>query len=962
MKSTKGKVITLLVVIGILIIGIGIAILLSNNKDMIEISNQVAKVQEFESNIDMTNVMSYYVDVSNYTVNNEKNSEIRYEYTDTTGDDKYDTCLVTIIPGGDIDTQLLDAGWHVVEKGAIDGDIVAISYEYKTKENLPPAYIPYFENPISIEINPWRIGEDVCRYDWSNNNSTPYDYATVSYKYIDTIGNGKWNACEVTISNVDMEKYTLYKNNSTCEFDSNNRYTISYRSNNHNQDTLLLVTKYGSQNAIQVDIDVNKIGENITELSMDKNATMIQGRSYQLNVKQESLGQEAKNLRWTSSNKNVAVVNQYGIVTAKGPGIATIKVEAVLNKKGAAENLEEGFEGGTATCTVTVTNDNSNQPYFSKTVTKDNIKYEYMDTSGDMRYDKCRVTVSNVTLDELPMGWEISSNAMYKDYGSNATEIIDVDPRDDWEKLITIEVDQIDTQVDIKNETTIQDTKNPGFTVEYRYINVDENNPVWEYCIVTIKTTDIVAPSGSTDGWIHDLDQGTYTKIFIKDGREDVVFRHATITISIDKIGKYTIPVENITLNKIKEEIKEGETTTLVATITPSNAVNKKISWSSSEQSVATVNENGVIRAVSEGVTVITAKAEGTNGEEVTAQCEVTVLPKLIGIEVTNKKIEYTHYDRLDLSELEVTAQYSNGDKGTITEGYTTSLTDGTVLTNGATLTETGDIPITVTYEGKTAQFTIKVVPKLIGLNIDLPYKIIYELGDTLNLEGLTATACYSNETEEEITDYTIEVEGGEELTEIGDKTITVTYKGLQVRFKINVVEEIVNPILHRLEITKPSKTEYEKGDKLDLTELKVYAVYTDGEKIKIENYTIDAENGEELTEVGNKTITIKYGDLEPVSFVITVKEKTDESGNQGGSGNQDENGDGSQGSTGTTSSSKVSNNGKGTNANTAPKTLPKTGIGETIRMYAIAFSIVMTIIGIIVIGSYVRYRKTPRE
>ena len=66
-----------------------------------------------------------------------------------------------------------------------------------------------------------------------------------------------------------------------------------------------------------------------------------------------------------------------------------------------------------------------------------------------------------------------------------------------------------------------------------------------------------------------------------------------------------------------------GETATLIATITPENATNKKLMWSSSDTNIAIVSENGLVTAVGNGMATITATA--ADGSGVSASCEVTV-------------------------------------------------------------------------------------------------------------------------------------------------------------------------------------------------------------------------------------------------------------------------------------------------------------------------------------------------
>ena len=78
--------------------------------------------------------------------------------------------------------------------------------------------------------------------------------------------------------------------------------------------------------------------------------------------------------------------------------------------------------------------------------------------------------------------------------------------------------------------------------------------------------------------------------------------------------------VESVTLNKDALTLTVGQSETLVATIEPENAKNKDLTWSSSQITVATVN-NGTVTAVSPGTAVITVTAEGDK----TDTCTVTV-------------------------------------------------------------------------------------------------------------------------------------------------------------------------------------------------------------------------------------------------------------------------------------------------------------------------------------------------
>lgn len=80
-------------------------------------------------------------------------------------------------------------------------------------------------------------------------------------------------------------------------------------------------------------------------------------------------------------------------------------------------------------------------------------------------------------------------------------------------------------------------------------------------------------------------------------------------------------PVESVSLDKTELEIAVGDEATLTATVLPTNATNKNVTWSSSNKSVATVS-SGVIKGVSTGSAVITVKTD--DGGKI-ATCSVTV-------------------------------------------------------------------------------------------------------------------------------------------------------------------------------------------------------------------------------------------------------------------------------------------------------------------------------------------------
>ena len=135
-----------------------------------------------------------------------------------------------------------------------------------------------------------------------------------------------------------------------------------------------------------------------------------------------------------------------------------------------------------------------------------------------------------------------------------------------------------------------------------------------------------------------------------------------------------TVPVSGIKLDKSALSIEIGQKATVTATIAPSDATNKSITWSSANSSIATVN-NGVVEGVATGETTITAK---TNDGGYSATIPVKVLPKtikvteikLVGVPAETEKGRSTTFSAVitpaDATDMSVTFTSSNPEVATV--------------------------------------------------------------------------------------------------------------------------------------------------------------------------------------------------------------------------------------------------------------------------------------------------------
>ena len=99
--------------------------------------------------------------------------------------------------------------------------------------------------------------------------------------------------------------------------------------------------------------------------------------------------------------------------------------------------------------------------------------------------------------------------------------------------------------------------------------------------------------------------------------------------------------VVSINLDKYNISIARDSTVQLIATALPEYADDRSVVWSSNNENIATVDENGLVTAIGIGETVITATAHDGSGRK--AQCNVTVTPKMVK-QITLNAEEITLY------------------------------------------------------------------------------------------------------------------------------------------------------------------------------------------------------------------------------------------------------------------------------------------------------------------------------
>ena len=291
----------------------------------------------------------------------------------------------------------------------------------------------------------------------------------------------------------------------------------------------------------------------------------------------------------------------------------------------------------------------------------------------------------------------------------------------------------LDSSVNInegkKFSVVVEVNSNSGKTAYLAYERSMQSGKAGYWCTASVKANQSFINS-PYNGW-NDFSNKSYGGNFIIKAFTD----NETTTVDVEKVS----------LNKSATTLTEGESETLTATITPSNATgDKTVKWSSSNEAVAVVDSNGKVTAKKAGTAVITATS--SNGK--TAGCTVTVKQKEIAITGIGLNKSTTSLTEGESETLTATIAPSNATGDKTVKWSSSKEAVAAVDSNGKiTAKKAGTAVITVTCSnGKSASCTVTVKQKEIaitGIGLNKSTTSLTE-GES---ETLTATIAPSNAT-----------------------------------------------------------------------------------------------------------------------------------------------------------------------------------------------------------------------
>ena len=441
---------------------------------------------------------------------------------------------------------------------------------------------------------------------------------------------------------------------------SNNEYTITNFNTNKVGSYSATITYEGISNTFNYEVIEKVILNPLKSINLNKTSgTKYIGETENLTViYNPSNTTDNKNVTWTSSNNNVASINN-GVVTAKGIGNATITAK-VGSLTASYKITVIKHDNPVIVKANTLTYNGKEQELITVSNIKGNICYSYNPISS------CSTNESipkKINAGEYTVYYFVSGDNNYNSKSGS----------------IKVNINKKSGSISYLNKSITKTQGDQAFTN------------------VLTKTGDGIINYSSSDNKVATIDKnGKVTilspgniviKAIVIDGENYFYnIKEASYTLTVNK-KIINIPITSISLNKTSGTKYIGETENLVVSYNPSNTTdNKSITWTTSNSKVATIN-NGVVKAVGVGNAVITAKVMNK-----TATYNITVKKKEnrpITYKYTydsSKKIIFKLNNNININTFKNNLNYSS-----IIKSNNNILKDNDLIRTNMTITYTDD-------------------------------------------------------------------------------------------------------------------------------------------------------------------------------------------------------------------------------------------------------------------------------
>ena len=444
-------------------------------------------------------------------------------------------------------------------------------------------------------------------------------------------------------------------------------------------------------------------------------ASIVSGDTLQLSSSVGPANATDKSLNWTSSNTSVATVNSSGVVTGTGAGTAVITATA-HDGSGVKDSVRIAVVAlpaqapAVAVSAVTVPGTSLTVYTVNKTA---QVAASVLPENADQSMVWASSNENAATIDNT------GKITMVRGGSSILTGRAVSDPH----KYVNINLRVIQSveRIAITGQNQIDQVGGSAVLTATAYPDNAENKAVsWSWTTINGGRVSVDA-NGRVTAVANGLVTITATA---KDG--------SGVSQSFRlKVGTDPIPVESITLDETEvcKYMNEKDGVQLFATVLPAYADDLSVIWSSSDEQVAVVDDNGVITFYSPGVTTITCRS--VNNPSVTATCAVTVKQYVEQIILSSDKGSLLSGETAQLTAAVYPTNAS--DKSLTFSSSDTAI--ASVDQNGkVTAAGTGAVTITaLAHDGSGASGTYAlVVEKELQLSASVVNDTVYTQGSTL--------------------------------------------------------------------------------------------------------------------------------------------------------------------------------------------------------------------------------------
>ena len=396
-------------------------------------------------------------------------------------------------------------------------------------------------------------------------------------------------------------------------------------------------------------------------------------------------------IQWTTSSAGIATVDANGLVTAKAKGKVTITA-TIIN----------GTDSQSTTFEITVV-----QPVTSLSVSPSSLEIfvgDELEIGKDIliQVGPADADVATWHYGIIPSGSEVISIGKGvitgKEDGKVTLSVIadNSKPKDLTAKCtITVKAKVASITISGGGTRSMLVGDSVKLTANVKPSNANQE-VTWSSSIPEVATID-------ANGNVKALKAGETTVSVASKENPEI---KATCNIVVKNI-----PVESVTLNKSSLTLVEGNTETLTATVTPGDVIDKSVQWASSDPSVATVSDKGVVTAVKAGTASITATSTLTPDKK--ASCTVTVEPQFIHVTAISLDKTALTLEQGESASLVCTISPANASDDSVTWSSSdekVAKVDASGLVT-AVSAGTATIIVTANDNGKRDSCTVTVVP-----------------------------------------------------------------------------------------------------------------------------------------------------------------------------------------------------------------------------------------------------------